>query len=73
VLQKTKLQILELLTKEPLHGYGLAKRLKVSISSIYSHLNELEDKGFIQILKKEEKRVYYVITERGRSLLSLLK
>ncbi len=73
MLEKTKIKILEILTIEPIHGYGLKKKLNISISSIYAHLKELTDKGFTEIWKKEDKKIYYRITDKGREILSLLK
>ena len=73
MISETKRKILELLTKKPRHGYGLKKELKVSLSSIYKHLKELNEKGFIETLKEENSRIYYQITTKGRMLLSLIK
>ncbi len=52
------------------------KELGVSISSIYLHLKQLEEKGFIEIQEKSEikgGKCLYKITEKGRNLLTLMK
>ena len=71
VISKIKLKILRELEKEPLHGYALSKRLKVTVSSIYTHLNELEKEGFITASESDRRKVYY-LTDRGKTLLELL-
>jgi DNA-binding PadR family transcriptional regulator len=71
IISKTKLAILEELSKQPLHGYILAKKLNVTISSIYAHLSELERYGFVTHTISERRKVYH-LTEKGRMLLSLL-
>ena len=72
MLGKTKLRILQLLVESPSHGYALAKDLRVSISSIYEHLKELEHSGFILSEEKGDKKNYR-LTESGRLLLKALK
>ncbi len=71
IISKIKLKILKELEKEPLHGYALSKKLKVTVSSIYAHLNELETEGFITSSKMERRKVYH-LTEKGRALLKLV-
>lgn len=38
IIGSTKLKILKELSKNPLHGYTLSKKLGITISSIYEHL-----------------------------------
>jgi len=71
IIGKTKLAILKELSKEPLHGYILSKKLKVTVSSIYAHLDELEKEGFVKSSKSERKKIYF-ITEKGKNLLTIL-
>jgi len=71
IISKTKLAILEELSKQPLHGYALAKKLNITISSIYVHLFELEQYGFVTHTISERRKVYS-LTEKGKMLLNLL-
>ncbi|HID92830.1 MAG TPA: ArsR family transcriptional regulator [bacterium (Candidatus Stahlbacteria)] len=71
IVSKTKLKILKVLSKEPLHGYALSKKLGITISSVYAHLSELEVEGFI-VHKIEENRKVYKLTEKGKKFLLLL-
>jgi len=72
IISKTKLAILQELSKQPLHGYALAKKLNITISSIYAHLSELEQYGFVTSKISERRKVYH-LTEKGKVLLNLLK
>ena len=71
IISKTKLAILQELSKRPLHGYALAKKLNITISSVYAHLSELEQYGFVTHTISERRKVYS-ITEKGKTLLDLL-
>lgn len=71
LISKTKLAILKELEKQPLHGYVLAKKLNITISSIYSHLNELKSYNFVESFYVNRKRVYR-LTDKGKLLLKLL-
>ncbi len=71
LISETKLAILKELEKQPLHGYVLAKKLNITISSIYSHLNELESYNFVESFYVNRKRVYR-LTDKGKLLLKLL-
>lgn len=71
IVSKTKLTILKELSKQPLHGYALAKKLGVTISSIYTHLTELENDGFISHTTTDRRKVYS-LTDKGKELLQLL-
>jgi DNA-binding PadR family transcriptional regulator len=71
VISQIKLRILKELEKEPLHGYALSKKLKVSVSSIYAHLYELEKDGFIASSKSDRRKIYR-LTEKGKTLLELI-
>ena len=71
LISETKLAILKELEKQPLHGYVLAKKLNITISSIYSHLNELKSYNFVESFYVNRKRVYR-LTDKGKLLLKLL-
>ena len=70
IISKTKLAILQELSKQPLHGYTIAKKLNITISSVYAHLSELERHGFVTHTISERRKVYS-LTEKGKVLLDL--
>ncbi len=55
-----------------MHGYAISKELGVSISSIYDHLKELQQSGFVTADNKGSK-INYRITENGKLLLKAMK
>lgn len=71
-----KYALLELLEKEPMHGYQMMKALedsscgtyKPSPGSIYPTLQMLKDQGFIDSLRLDGKKVF-TITDEGRAFL----
>lgn len=80
-LGRTKRKILFLLDKKPDYAYSLHKRLlddkefkkkkTMDISTLYQHLNELENLGMIvkntaESFRGKPIRFYYKITERGK-------
>jgi threonine synthase len=76
---KTKLGILQVLSEQELHGYGVWRALqrlniKLDISSVYQHLTELEAGELIRRTKTQSLggrpvRLYYRITTKGGDLL----
>ncbi len=72
VLGLTKERILKEIDRCPLHGYALASRLGISLSSTYEHLKDLRESGFID-LKQEGRRRIYLLTDKGRLLLRALE
>ncbi len=70
-----KYYILKLLSREPLTGYGLMKRIeeetgfwKPSTGSMYPLLQQLEEQGWVEHEGEAERKVYR-LTERGRAAL----
>ncbi|CCC41932.1 winged helix-turn-helix domain-containing protein [Haloquadratum walsbyi] len=63
-LTDAKRQILEKLREEPRHGYALADELGKQGPTIYEHMQQLEDAGYIKG-KQEGRRKVYSLTERG--------
>lgn len=71
-----KYALLELLTKEPMHGYQMMKGLEEqsgglyspSAGSIYPTLQLLEDRDFVTAAEDGGKKVYR-ITEQGQAFL----
>ena len=72
-----KLLILELLRKEPLHGYALMNKLhemigrhKPSPSMIYPKLANLKKSGYLEIIGREDRdKKIYKITKKGLEYL----
>jgi DNA-binding PadR family transcriptional regulator len=76
----TKLYILSVLSKGPLHGYGVLKEIKdksegcctITPGTIYPVLRELERDGFIvssEAVSGGRIRITYELTERGKQVL----
>jgi len=72
ILGSTKERILREISKQPIHGYGLANRLEISLSSAYEHLKDLKEGGFVESKEKGRKRVY-LLTDKGKHLLKALE
>ncbi|QIW23622.1 PadR family transcriptional regulator [Sulfolobus sp. S-194] len=43
---------------------------KPSPGAIYPALNKLQDEGYVRVVKEEEGKKYYEITEKGKRLIS---
>lgn len=67
-LTEAKKRVLKALDEDPKHGYVLAKELGVRGSTIYEHLSELEDHGYIEG-EQEGRRRCYSLTRRGELIL----
>ena len=67
-LTDAKRRILSELEEEPSHGYALAKELGKQGPTIYEHLRELEESGYIEG-QADGRRKVYSLTERGRLTL----
>ena len=76
----TKLYILSVLSKGPLHGYGVLKEIKdksdgcctITPGTIYPVLRELERDGFIvssKAMTSGRTRITYELTSRGKQVL----
>jgi threonine synthase len=83
-LGQTKMNILTILSEKELYGYAIWKTLgedyglRISIPSVYQHLNELLAGGLIVITRSEEtlkktQRKYYALSERGEWILKQLR
>lgn len=79
VIGLTKRKILILLDKKSDYAYNLQKRLdnnssRIDISTLYQHLNELENSLLIAKTKAESfrgkpTRFYYTLTKRGKKII----
>lgn len=67
-LTKPKLRILGLLSEEPSHGYVISNKLGRHGSTVYEHLHELEEEGYIEG-EEEGRRIVYSLTEKGELIL----
>lgn len=72
LIGEIKFRILKALGNEPLHGYALARRLNVTISSIYNHLSELEGGGIAEHYETDKKKVYK-LTEKGVRVVKAIR
>jgi DNA-binding PadR family transcriptional regulator len=63
-----KKRVLAALEKEPKHGYILAQELGVRGSTIYEHLDQLEEHDYIEAENADRRRVY-TLTEKGELIL----
>lgn len=65
--------------QEPMHGYSIVQKveamtdgeIRLSPGTMYGSLSKMEKDGLIQLLRKEEKRNIYHITELGNEVLQL--
>ncbi|WP_117368758.1 winged helix-turn-helix domain-containing protein [Natrarchaeobaculum sulfurireducens] len=67
-LTDAKRRILSHLADEPQHGYTLAKDLSVQGSTMYQHLNELEEANYIEG-KEDGRRKVYTLTKKGQLII----
>ena len=62
---------------EPIHGYGIMQKVEeltngeVSIGpgTLYGAFSTLEKERLIEMIKEEDRRKYYMLTEKGRETL----
>jgi DNA-binding PadR family transcriptional regulator len=63
---------------EPLHGYGIMQKVEsisegtvtIGPGTLYGAFTALEKGGLIKMVKEEERRKSYLLTERGRQVLA---
>ena len=72
VISYPKRIILEEIGKNQCHGYILAQKLDIPISSIYEHLKELREANLIKSSKKG-RRIIYQLTSKGNMLLKAIE
>lgn len=74
LIPDTQLNILRTLAKSPSHGYALHKEVGVATSTVYSHLDKLEEAGMVKSIHVDDSRdkKIYEITNEGEKLLNLL-
>ncbi len=73
-LLSTKLKILQLIELESMYGTQIQKNLgDISLPAVYQHLSELEIRDLIARDKKQEKRIYYKITVKGKKVLKAMQ
>jgi len=70
-LGSTKRRVLSEIKKKPIHGYELANRLGISLSSAYEHLGDLRQSRFVDFKEEGRRRVYF-LTYKGKYLLKAL-
>lgn len=65
--------------REEAHGYSIGKKteqltngeIKISPGTLYGSLSKMEKDGLISLIREEEKRKIYCITELGTQVLEL--
>ena len=66
---------------EPLHGYALMQKVeemsqgtvKIGPGTLYGAFSRLEKEGLIKMIKEEERRKSYALTDKGREGLRELE
>lgn len=77
----TNIFILSILEKGPSHGYKIGNEIEKrslgmwnpSASTLYWILNNLREKGFIQLLEEDKIKKVYEISDTGKEALRLMK
>ena len=67
--------------QEPMHGYSITQQGKemtggavvISPGTMYGTLSKMEKDGLIRLVREEEKRKVYQITDLGQEILDLEK
>jgi len=72
VISHPKKIILQEIKTNQCHGYLLAQKLDVPISSIYEHLKELREAKLIKSTKVGRRRIYQ-LTDKGKMLLKAIQ
>ena len=62
---------------KPIHGYGIMQKVEaltngeVSLGpgTLYGAFSTLESEGLIEMIREEDRRKYYALTEKGRETL----
>jgi DNA-binding PadR family transcriptional regulator len=63
---------------EPLHGYGVMQKVEtlsentvtIGPGTLYGAFTNLEKEGLITMVKEEERRKSYALTDKGRQVLT---
>ena len=72
IVGNTKKQILQEISKSPIHGYKLALSLNIPLSTVYGHLRDMKEMGLIKS-QANSRQFVYEPTEKGKLLLEILK
>ncbi len=65
--------------QEEMHGYGIGEMVRkmtggevtISAGTMYGSLSKMEKDGLISIVREEEKRKFYRLTDLGQEILEL--
>jgi DNA-binding PadR family transcriptional regulator len=63
---------------EPLHGYGIMQKVegmsrglvRIGPGTMYGAFNTLEKEGLIRMVREEQRRKSYALTDKGRQVLA---
>jgi len=70
-LRGTKVDILRRLAAGPRHGYAIARELKLTLSTVYEHVRDLEAEGLVATEDRGRRREIR-LTPRGTALVGAL-
>lgn len=65
-MRETKREILQLISQDSMWGYKLADELDFTPQTVYSHLNDLEEAGYIEQQADESQRTILSLTTKGK-------
>ncbi len=60
------------IAREPCHGYKLALTLRLPLSTVYGHLQDLKKLGLIGS-KINDRQIIYELTEKGKNFIKVIK
>jgi DNA-binding PadR family transcriptional regulator len=67
-LTEAKINLLQAIGEGTTHGYALSKKLGVRCSTIYEHLEQLEEEGYLESEMEGRRRVYS-LTRKGELIV----
>lgn len=68
-LTDAKRELLAYLEDDPSHGYKIAKDLGKQGPTVYKHLHELEDAGYVEG-EESGRKLVYSLTEKGEAIVA---
>ena len=72
LIGSTKKKILLEISKESCHGYKLALKLTLPLSTVYGHLKDLKKLGLIES-KMKDRQIIYELTEKGKLFIEVFQ
>ena len=72
LIGSTKKKIFLEISKKSCHGYKLAMKLTLPLSTVYGHLKDLEKLGLIES-KMKDRQIIYDLTEKGKLVIKIIE